>query len=417
MKSSGTTIDFSTYKYLSQEEIQFFTKNGYVILKSIIPKDVCHQYDQNIIQPTLQKLANLNESNPSTWFLEKNSKLSEFMTHSPLYRKCAKGTEGDGEEGFNDDDDDDDDVGIPIGLMVRDSKNIHDDLNPISTEDGGNWKELLKNERLNGILDELHCSPTEIITEDCNTNLTQPSRKRRWEYLHPKNVGWIHVRLPISYDDHFQKKDKIHNFIGPANDRTNNDLNEEKQGDFHIPINENTWHVDGGHFSPHYLSSLDQSVILLPMIRNIQHHEGYGNTVLLRGSHVKIARKLHSKRKEGIDETKLREYCEDLSKIWPKEAIMEVSPCDAGDVLLLHPFLVHSAGWNTRQIIEVDQMHNDSVITEDCFRLTFNIGTRWKQSSFEKGYDNDKQEKLIFDPEKIDQMSILEWTIFNSIEQ
>ena len=394
MNSNETTPDYSKYKYLSQQEIQFFAKNGYLVLQSIIPKDACHQYDQNYIQPTLHNLAELDETNPSTWFLEKNSKLSEFMTHEPLYRRRAKAQEGDGEESC----DCGDDGGIPIGLMVRDSKNIHDDLNPISTENGGNWKELFDNERLNGILDELHCSPTKIISEDSNPNLNQLPRKRRWEYLHPNNVGWIHVRLPISYDDHFQRKHKTH---------------EDKQGDFHIPMNENTWHVDGGHFSPHYLSSLDQSVILLPMIRNIQHEKGYGNTILLCGSHVNIARKLHAKEKEGIDKNKLNEYCEELSKTWPKESIMEVSPCNAGDVLLLHPFLVHSAGWNTRQVVKVD------MIIEDCFRLTFNIGTRWKQSSFEKGNsgnENDiKQGTLIFDPEKVDQMSILEWTTCNSI--
>ncbi len=416
--------DFSKYKHLTKDEIQFFADNGYLLLKSIIPLHECQHYDKKYIQPALQRLADLNEANPSTWFLQNNSKLHEFVTQNPLsYQKVP--VEGGREEEHDNGQD-----GIPIGLMVRDASNS-DDLNPISTDQGGNWNALFGSERLNGILDELHCTaipPTRnrdhgnMNKEDIQESQPRTHRQeQRWEYLHPNNVGWIHVRLPISYDDQFKKYQE--------NNHSNKHPHEE---DFHIPYNEQTWHVDGGHFSPHYLSSLDQSVILLPMIRDIQSN-GSGNTVLLSGSHIDIARQLKSHDESekgnhggGIDKSQLNSYCEQVSKTWPKEQIVEVAPCNAGDVLIIHPFLIHSAGWNTRNITldsrlkqpqtehhDVNQ-NDDSNKGIDCFRLTFNIGTRWRNASFE-GNSKGGVTSLMFDAENVDQMSILEWTICKSL--
>ncbi len=369
----------SKYKYLTKEDIEFFAENGYLYIKSIIAKDDCEKYVDSYVKPALKNLANLDESNPSTWFMEHNAILHKYVTQGPL--SCDDGS------------------GIPIGLMIRDESNTKDDLNPIPTENGGNWKNLLDNERLNGILDELH-SPGHPMS--CS-----PNNKRRWEYIHPNNVGWIHVRLPLSYDDRLKKYCNSNNY----QQRHNNSTRHPHSQKFHIPFNEGTWHVDGGHFNPHKLSSLDQSIILLPMLRDVKS-DGGGNTLLLAGSHVNIARHLYDHRQStsgGIDKNELNSYCEDLSKAWSKDFIVEAAPCCAGDILLLHPFLVHSAGWNTREVEKSDAIR---------FRLTFNIGLKWKESSFiqERNIGEEGlQQGLLFDSKKMDQMSIVEWTISKSI--
>jgi len=52
----------------------------------------------------------------------------------------------------------------------------------------------------------------------------------------------------------------------------------------------------------------------------------------------------------------------DIAAIWPDDMIVEMAPCGAGDVLLMHPFLVHAAG-----IAEIGHP----------MRIAFNMGVRW----------------------------------------
>lgn len=452
------------HKHLTEEDIQFFISNGYLNLKSIIPPEECHRYDQEVIQPALLKHANLNEHDESTWFVQNNPKLKTMLTQPMI---------------SNNGDDDNGDSGIPIGLMVRDPENREHECDPIPLHDAY-WSALFDSERLNGILDELHgvrsVFPDDNVSsmsdeqEGAKIHNQKDVHRRRWEYLHPGSVGWIHVRLPIL------RNKSVKSFFETQDD-DNNDGNKYKE--FYVPKNEQTWHVDGGHFSPHRLASPEQSVILLPCLRNIDSNCGGGNTVLLSGSHRHIAQLLrnnendregeigetetrtgtgveskkddindsNNNEKNGIDKDVLNSYCEELVNKWPEEQIVEAGPSSAGDIWLLHPFLVHSAGRNTRAILET-QMHdeggrnngtsNASNVSSfsshvDYFRLTFNIGTRWKEhkplplllstasqphnsldtdKSLED--DNNKQTGIngSNNSNKTPCMSILEWTIF-----
>lgn len=459
----------SSHKYLTQEDIEFFVSNGYLKLKSIISPEECHRYDQEVIQPALKIHANLDENDESTWFVQNNPKLKSMLTQPMISN--------------------DDDVGgggIPIGLMVRDHENREHDCDPIPVHDTY-WSALFDSERLNGILDELH-GMRSIYTEDGTisiskeqnggTNHNQESQhQRRWDYLHPGSVGWIHVRLPISLN-------KSDNCCSQQQDGNHNK-------NFYVPKNEQTWHVDGGHFSPHRLTSPEQSVILLPCLRTIDSNCGGGNTVILSGSHKHIAQLLRKSEndvegkiggtetgtgierkkgytcnsidkseKNGIDHHILNSYCEELANKWPEDQIVEAGPSCAGDIWLLHPFLVHSAGRNTRVVPSVQSMHDDGGIkvgtssstssnstsnvsssssSVDYFRLTFNIGTRWReqeplslpssttsspQSSLgtDMTLENEHEQSYMKSSKNPNGtlshgcMSILEWTIFQGAQ-
>jgi len=390
-KEIDTQTQYSKHmcSYLSEEDINFFMKHGYLHLKSIIPKEECSRYDRDVIQPALKRHAMLHENDPSTWDINHNPKLKQFSTQEV-------------HENSN---------GIPIGIMVRDTDNPHDH-DPIPSDEN-NWSSFFDNRRLNGILDELH-NNNHI---DKRTNST--SRQRRWQYIHPSSVGWIHVRPPIltrneilenkSSTKHtkYNKNYDIEKKFSTKNTKHNKnyDINNET---FYIP--KGSWHVDGGHFTPHRISSFEQSVILLPMIRNVESNGG-GNTILLSGSHVHIAKKLFNEQSNGIDKDILNEYCEEVAGRWPKDKIVEAAPSDAGDVWLLHPFIIHSAGRNTR-VIEHKQ-ENDSKDHDDVnyFRLTFNIGTQWNPS-----YDEDgKNDDLRIQHMERKSMSIMELSIYNAI--
>lgn len=193
------------------------------------------------------------------------------------------------------------------GVMVRKS----DGSNPISDEDS------ISLDCLKPILNQLHGGAE-----------NDPS----WDWIH-SNVGWIHVRFPMDENDEEYSTDLL------------------------------SWHVDGGHFSPHYLESPEQSVIILPMIRDVA--DGGGNTIVLKRSHIYIAKKLKEAGKNGISR-ETTQNLNDVAKIWPKHLVETVSPCKAGDILLMHPFLVHSAG-------RAQKNHP--------LRIAFNIGVKWKKET------------------------------------
>ena len=152
-----------------------------------------------------------------------------------------------------------------------------------------------------------------------------------WDWLH-HNVGWIHVRFPISGRRNQQAKD--------------------------IPT---SWHIDGGHYTPHYIDSPEQSVIVLPMIQDVR--VGGGNTLLLSKSHIYMAQKLAQAGTDGIPREKTQN-ANDVAQFWPEHWIVEMAPCEAGDVFLLRPFLVHAAG----------QAHEGHPL-----RIAFNMGVKWKR--------------------------------------
>ena len=222
------------------------------------------------------------------------------------------------------------------GVMVRQQ----DGSDPISDKDSLNMTAL------HPILDQLH--------------YRNNSDSLDWEWLH-KNVGWIHVRFPIGHD----KTSEV-----------------------------NTWHVDGGHYTPHFLDSPEQSVIILPMIRPVG--KGGGNTMILKKSHLYMAQKLQEAGKDGIPK-EVTQNLNSIGKMWPKDLIVEAAPCDAGDVLLMHPFVVHSAG---------------VAMNGHPLRIAFNMGVRWRR----KPYINDNTDDLSH-PDSDKHLSFLEKSISWSLKQ
>lgn len=100
----------------------------------------------------------------------------------------------------------------------------------------------------------------------------------------------------------------------------------------------NKWHIDGASFH-HHLTSREQGLVTIFFFSDIGAEDG--GTRLVTGSHMDIARKLADAEPEGI------EYLE-LNKNLPAidtGKILDVRG-SAGDVALLHPFLIHGFGRN-----------------------------------------------------------------------
>jgi len=178
----------------------------------------------------------------------------------------------------------------------------------------------------------LDLSPLEPILDQLHNRTKHTSNiyNRNWKWMHT-NVGWIHVRFPL----------------------------EQKNIEKNLQ-NIKSWHIDGGHFSPHHIDSPEQSIVILPMIRSVS--VGGGNTIILQKSHIYMAQKLQEAHGQGIPK-ELTQNTSEIAKLWPKHLIQEVAPCDKGDVIFLHPFLIHSAG----QAKEGQPL-----------RIAFNMGVRWK---------------------------------------
>eukprot|EP00928_Gymnodinium_smaydae_P061995 TRINITY_DN45946_c0_g1_i1.p1 TRINITY_DN45946_c0_g1~~TRINITY_DN45946_c0_g1_i1.p1 ORF type:complete len:357 (+),score=33.76 TRINITY_DN45946_c0_g1_i1:39-1073(+) len=118
------------------------------------------------------------------------------------------------------------------------------------------------------------------------------------------------------------------------------------------------WHVDGAGWH-HYLHSRQCALVMLLVFGIGTLEPGFGMTSVVSGSHLVVARLL--KRRQGLAYMTLflvshiisllarvqhflpRCFC---CKSFPQLTIDEVAPCEPGDVLFLHPFLVHSSTEN-----------------------------------------------------------------------
>jgi hypothetical protein len=215
------------------------------------------------------------------------------------------------------------------GDMVRDASgpDVHH-MDPI--KQGGRWPFLFECEALNAFLDEWHATTTSASL----------ASTRNWQWLHDDNVGWIHIRFP------------------------------QKQGAWE-DIPSTGWHVDGSHFDSHRINSPEQSVVVLPVMRDIDMKGG--GTSILKYSHTEVADFLSRQGRWGSSKRRLNEY---VGYLVSKEryrhernsAESNFVQCvaSAGDILILHPFVAHAA----------------SICEEpNPWRITFNMGTRWARST------------------------------------
>jgi hypothetical protein len=132
------------------------------------------------------------------------------------------------------------------------------------------------------------------------------------------------------------------------------------------------WHVDGIHFQ-HRVNSAEQGLVGIEMLTDIQ--PGGGGTAVRPGSHREIARFLMTAEPEGIGYPALRRFCDELKGYPPVEIVG-----DAGDVLWMHPHLVHARGPNVQDAIRVAA--NRTIALREPMRL--NGATADKESLVER---------------------------------
>lgn len=265
MAAPGTTAG-SPGGPLTNEELEQLHRDGFLAVANVFDSASCQQFMEQDLHVHLETYGNLRE--------QKHFATGEYDPNVH--------TE------------------IP-GVMLRNP----DGSDPLPDE-GQEW--ILQNGKLVAILNQLH------------------GGRDHWEWLHPNNVGWIHVRFPVTDESQFEPR----------------------------------WHVDGGHFTPHYLTSPEQSVIVLPIFHDI--HVKSGSTLVLPESHHYMAQLLHSRGIQGLDKC-VTQDCRPLGRIWPI-AKRDVAPLQRGDALLLHPLVLHAAGFHTNPSSQQN-------------RITFNMGTRW----------------------------------------
>ena len=100
------------------------------------------------------------------------------------------------------------------------------------------------------------------------------------------------------------------------------------------------FHVDGAHFR-HFPHSKEQA--LLPIFLFSDIGEGEGGTALAAGSHSRVAQLLLEHEREGLPGGELTRRALKLPGVL--DDLVEVNG-KAGDVVLLHPFLVHARSKN-----------------------------------------------------------------------
>lgn len=112
-----------------------------------------------------------------------------------------------------------------------------------------------------------------------------------------------------------------------------------RRGPWRPPVS--GWHVDGIQFH-HHVNSPDQG--LLPIFLFSDLGPGDGGTVFAPGSHRLTAKVLAQSEPDGLD-------CQELGRRVhrePWEHVIEANG-EAGDVLLLHPFMSHAGSDNCGQ--------------------------------------------------------------------
>ena len=133
------------------------------------------------------------------------------------------------------------------------------------------------------------------------------------------------------------------------------------------------WHIDGG------TDTLDttQSVVVLPLVTTIR--AGGGGTALLAQSHAQVAAFLHGKGERGrrsVDR-KIGELVADGLAARNGLRVVEATGA-AGDVLVMHPLLVHASSPASRTTLAQSEDGRWACVKHGI-RVTFNLSTLWRQ--------------------------------------
>lgn len=105
------------------------------------------------------------------------------------------------------------------------------------------------------------------------------------------------------------------------------------------------WHIDGMDFQ-HRLTSPEQGLVGLELLTDVE--PGGGGPAVRVGSHAVVSRLLMDAEPVGLSYQQLRTWCNRLDGLPVKEVVGE-----AGDVIWMHPHLVHARSANTRATVRV----------------------------------------------------------------
>ncbi len=105
------------------------------------------------------------------------------------------------------------------------------------------------------------------------------------------------------------------------------------------------WHVDGQQFH-HHLDSPDQGLLPLVILTDIA--PGGGGTCIVPGSHKIVAQILQDAEPDGLSIEELSARVQHI----PRDNAQEITG-SAGDVALLHPFMLHARSMNTNDAIRI----------------------------------------------------------------
>jgi hypothetical protein len=105
------------------------------------------------------------------------------------------------------------------------------------------------------------------------------------------------------------------------------------------------WHVDGGDLKTRgHLTDHHHALVTLFLFSDAG--PGGGGTAMVRGSHLTVARTLAETGEAGISWGDLKNKLPE-STLNPAESAIANLIGEAGDVALVHPFLIHGFGANT----------------------------------------------------------------------
>jgi Phytanoyl-CoA dioxygenase (PhyH) len=105
------------------------------------------------------------------------------------------------------------------------------------------------------------------------------------------------------------------------------------------------WHIDGIDFQ-HHLTSPEQGLVGIELLTDIE--PGGGGTAVRIGSHNLISGLLRDSEPEGLSYQQLRQLCDGIRDLPAREVVGQ-----AGDVIWMHPHLVHARSPNTRETVRI----------------------------------------------------------------
>jgi len=132
----------------------------------------------------------------------------------------------------------------------------------------------------------------------------------------------------------------------------------EWEGRWETPKELKTWHVDGDFFV-HFLDSREQALLVIPIFTEIKPHGG-GTMIAPEGIGM-IARHLYE-HPEGV----MPGGFDALEKIALYEDFHEMTG-SPGDVVLMHPFMLHSASRNSLRVPRI--ITNPPVLLKEPFNF------------------------------------------------